>query len=50
MLIALGLTLLMAWTLRFVVYHVTFFAIPLLLIAAVISLVLDLFGGRRAGI
>jgi hypothetical protein len=50
MLIALGVILLIAWVLGFVIYHAASFAIHLLLIAAAISFAIHLIRGRRVGI
>jgi len=49
MLIVLAMLFLVAWILGFVVFHVTPFAIHVLLIVAVISLVVHFARGRRAG-
>lgn len=47
MLIALAVILAIAWILGFTVYHVASFAIHILLLAAVVSLVLHFVRGRR---
>jgi hypothetical protein len=47
MLIILGIVLFFAWLLGFTVYHVASFAIHLLLIAAVISLVMHFISENR---
>ena len=47
MLIALAIILALAWILGFTVMHVSSFAIHLLIVAAVVSVVAHLFRGRR---
>lgn len=46
MLIALAILLIVAWVLGFTVYHVASFALHILLLAAVVSLVLHFVRGR----
>ncbi len=46
MFIALGILLLLAWIVGFAVYHVAHFAIHLLLIFALISLIVHFVRGR----
>ncbi len=48
MFLILALILFVAWILSFVVFHVTGFAIHILLILAVISLILHFVRGRSA--
>lgn len=48
MLLALFVILLIGWILGFVVFHVSSFLIHILLIVAVISLIMHLFGRGRA--
>ncbi len=47
MLIALAIILAIAWILGFTVYHVASFAIHVLLLAAIVSVVLHFIRGRR---
>jgi len=47
MLIALAIILALAWILGFTVFHVSSFAIHVLIVAAVVSVVAHLFRGRR---
>ncbi len=47
MLIALAIILAIAWILSFTIYHVASFAIHILILAAVVSLVLHFVRGRR---
>jgi len=48
MLIVLAIILALAWVLGFVVYHMASFAIHLLILAAIVSVVLHFVrGGRR---
>ncbi len=47
MLVALAIILALAWILGFTVFHVSSFAIHLLIVAAVVSVVAHLFRGRR---
>lgn len=47
MLLTLGLILLVAWILGLVAFHVTSWAIHLVLVLAVISLLVHLVSGRR---
>ncbi len=47
MLIALAVILALAWILGFTVLHVSSFAIHLLILLAVVSVVAHLFRGRR---
>jgi hypothetical protein len=47
MLVALAIILALAWILGFTVMHVSSFAIHLLIVAAVVSIVAHLFRGRR---
>jgi hypothetical protein len=49
MLIALAVLFLVAWILGFTVFHVASFAIHVLLIVALVSLVMHFVRGRRAG-
>ncbi len=44
----LAVFLIVCWLLGFVVFHVSAFAIHLLIVVAIVFLVLHLFGGRRA--
>jgi hypothetical protein len=46
MLVALAIILALAWILGFTVFHVSSFAIHLLIVAAVVSVVAHLFRGR----
>jgi hypothetical protein len=46
MLIALAVILVLAWILGFTVYHVASFALHILLLAAVVSVVLHFIRGR----
>jgi uncharacterized protein DUF5670 len=50
MLIALAIVLFIAWIFGFVVYHAASFAIHLLLLAAIISLIIHLARGRSVGV
>jgi len=47
MLVALAIILALAWIFGFTVMHVSSFAIHLLIVAAVVSIVAHLFRGRR---
>ena len=47
MLIALAIILALAWVLGFTVLHVSSFAIHVLILLAVVSVVVHLFRGRR---
>ena len=47
MLIALAVILALAWVLGFTVMHVSSFAIHLLIVLAIVSVVAHLFRGRR---
>jgi hypothetical protein len=47
MLIALAVLLALAWVLGFTVMHVSSFAIHLLIVLAIVSVVAHLFRGRR---
>ena len=47
MLIALAVILALAWVLGFTVMHVSSFAIHLLIVLAIVSVVVHLFRGRR---
>jgi len=49
MLILLAVLFVVAWTLGFAVFHVTSFAIHILLIVAVVSIAMHVIRGRRAG-
>jgi Family of unknown function (DUF5670) len=50
MFIGIGILLLAAWILGFVVFHVSAFAIHLLIIAAVVAFVMHFFSGRTAAV
>jgi hypothetical protein len=47
MLIGLAVLLALAWVLGFTVFHVSSFAIHLLILLAIVSVVAHLFRGRR---
>jgi hypothetical protein len=50
MLIVLAIILVLAWVFGFAVYHVASFAIHLLILAAIVSVVLHFVRGGRRGV
>ncbi len=48
MFLVIGIILLVLWIGGFVVFHISAFAIHILLILAIISIVFNFIGGRRA--